>query len=103
MLDPEPYGFNVWNYETQPAKTEKSFKDIEAVARTRGAEFMHTLKTEYPGITVLSLKMFSQSLYALEGDPGPEAIRTFIETNTFDGLWYGFANGRDAQRVRQHC
>ena len=93
LLDPEPYGFNVWNYETQPAKGQTSFKEIETLARARGAEFMRTLKTEYPGITVFSLKMFSQSLYALEGNPSPEEVRTFIETNTFDGLWYGFANG----------
>ena len=93
LLDPEPYGFNVWNYETQPARSRKSFISLEIRARAQGAAFMRILKTEDPGITVFSLKMFSQSLYGLEGDPSPRAIRQFVENDTFHGLWYGFANG----------
>ena len=93
LFDPEPYGYNVWNYETQPAKNAQSFEVLEAKARARGADFMRILAEEYPGITVFSLKMFSQKLWALDDDPTPEEVRKVERNDAFHGLWYGFANG----------
>ena len=93
LLDPEPYGFNVWNYETQPARNRESFGELEQMARDRGAAFARILKAEYPGITVFSLMMFSQSLWLLDNDPSREEVRTAVQNDTFHGLWYGFADG----------
>ena len=93
LFDPEPYGFNVWNYETQPAEGEKSFEELETLAKERGAEFINILKTEYPGITLFSLKMFSQRVHFLDNQPDDTQLRERIKDDTFHGLWYGFANG----------
>ena len=93
LFDPEPYGFNVWNYETQPAKGERSFEELEATAEERGAELVNILKTEYPGITLFSLKMFAQRLYFLDDQPDDALLRERVRGDTFHGLWYGFANG----------
>ena len=93
LFDPEPYGYNVWNYETQPARDAQSFEALEAKARERGADFVRILKEEYPGVTLLSLKMFSQRLYMLEDNPDEAELRRRIKNDTFHGLWYGFANG----------
>lgn len=93
LFDPEPYGFNVWNYETQPARGQRSFEALEALAERRGADFMNILKSEYPGIVVFSLKLFSQSAWALDDDPSHAEVREVVRNDTFHGLWYGFANG----------
>ena len=93
LFDPEPYGFNVWNYETQPARGRKSFTELARIANRRGAAFTRILKTEYPGITVFSLTMLSQSLGLLDSDPSNAEVRTAVQNDTFRGLWYGFANG----------
>lgn len=93
LFDPEPYEFNVWNYETQPARESQSFEALEAKARERGADFVNILREEYPGITLFSLMMFSQRLWMLDDDPDEALIRKRIREDTFHGLWYGFANG----------
>ena len=95
LLDPEPYGFNVWNFETQEAYSsgELTLEALEQIAYGRGQELVRILGESYPGITLFSLKMFSQVSRRLADDPSAEDIETLRRGDVFHGLWYAFANG----------
>lgn len=54
VFDAEPYGYNPWDYSTAeyPGKT---FQQVYAQVRKRGAQIMNAWQSEYPNITVLNL------------------------------------------------
>jgi hypothetical protein len=54
VFDNEPYGYNPWDYSTAeyPGKT---FAQVYAQVRKRGAQVMNAWQNEYPNITVLNL------------------------------------------------
>ena len=93
VFDPEPYGFNPWNYKTQPARDSQSFAQVEAAARRRGASFMRMVEREYPGMTLLSLKIFGSRSFFLSDNPSPLVLRQRVENDSILGLWIGFVNG----------
>ena len=61
LWDPEPYkpGKNPWRMSEQPDKGERNYYDYYLQVRKRGAQFIKILKDEYPGLTILSLREFS--------------------------------------------
>ncbi len=59
VFDPEPYGDNPWAYAESQGR---SFAEVEAQVRRRGAQFMAALQTEMPEVRVLTF--FHQSLFA---------------------------------------
>ena len=91
LFDPEPYGFNIWNPETQPSKA--SFEALEGITKQRGADFIRILREEYPGVTVFSLKLLSARLNFLNDNPSPAELRARVKDDTTLGLWFGFVNG----------
>jgi hypothetical protein len=54
VFDNEPYGYNPWDYSVSeyPGKT---FAQVYAQVRKRGAQVMNAWQSEYPNITVLTL------------------------------------------------
>jgi hypothetical protein len=54
VFDPEPYGYNPWDYSAAeyPGKT---FAQVYAQVRKRGAQVMTAWQSEYPNIQILTL------------------------------------------------
>lgn len=66
VFDPEPYGDNPWAYTA--GDNGRSFAEVEAQVRKRGAEFVTALQTELPELRLLTF--FHQSLFdGLLGKP----------------------------------
>ena len=58
--DAEPYsGHNPWRYAEQPDYKRHTFAETYQKARQRGAQFMRTLQEEFPGLTILALRLLS--------------------------------------------
>jgi hypothetical protein len=54
MIDPEPYGTNPWSYSAE-LYPNRSFAEVQAKVRERGAAFMGAVQAEKPDITILML------------------------------------------------
>lgn len=93
MWDPEPYGPNPWVHAEQPRAGEKSFDDYRVVVRRRGAELMAALGEEFPGLTLLTLRLLSDF-----GDQSPWSGRVLNERDPAkrDALLPGFYFGLHA-------
>ncbi|MCX5711285.1 MAG: hypothetical protein NT060_04990 [Candidatus Omnitrophica bacterium] len=73
-LDPEPYGSNPWVYSQQ--WSDKSFSEVEAQVRKRGAEFILALQQELPELRLLTFFQLSQlKSIARESDPAKRRKR----------------------------
>jgi hypothetical protein len=61
LWDPEPYkpGKNPWKYDEQAENSSRSFEEYSNQVRKRGSQFVKALQSEFPGLTVLSLREFS--------------------------------------------
>lgn len=61
IWDPEPYkpGKNPWKMSEQPERDNRSFYDYYLQVRKRGAQFIQAIQDEFPGVTLLSLREFS--------------------------------------------
>ena len=58
--DAEPYsGHNPWRYTDLPDYKKHSFAETYQMVRKRGAQFMRALQDEFPGLTVLALRLLS--------------------------------------------
>jgi hypothetical protein len=91
MFDPEVYQFDLWAYKSQPRRGQHSFKEFETQMRKRGAQTMRAFERAYPGVTVLSLYLFS----AFEAAAGAtyEAAHAGLEEDGSLGLFAAFAEG----------
>jgi hypothetical protein len=91
MFDPEVYDFDLWAYASQPQKGKYSFAQFETQMRKRGAQTMRAWEGVYPGITVLSLFLFS----AFEAEPGAtyEQAHAGLEQDGSLGLYAAFLEG----------
>jgi len=54
VVDPEPYGPNPWQYTLQ-LYPGKSFAEVEAKVRQRGAQWLSAIQDEFPNPRILSL------------------------------------------------
>ena len=61
IWDPEPYkpGKNPWKYDELENPNKISYQGFYEQVRKRGTQFIKALQEEYPGLTVLSLREFS--------------------------------------------
>jgi hypothetical protein len=61
IWDPEPYkpGKNPWKLSEQPDQGNRSYYDYYLQVRKRGAQFIQAIQDEYPGLTIFSLREFS--------------------------------------------
>jgi len=76
--DAEPYGgHNPWRLQEQPEHGKHTFAEYYRQVRKRGAEFMRALQDEFPGQTILALRLlsdfqdgspFSQHLFPIRDD-----------------------------------
>jgi hypothetical protein len=72
-FDPEPYGFNPWNYSKQAQAGKHSFEEYRAKMRSRGASFMKALESETPSPVVLSFFYLSM-VHWLMDEPDPVVV-----------------------------
>ena len=83
VFDPEPYGENPWLY---PGKfTDKSFAEVQAQVRKRGAQFMTALQTDMPNLKVLDF--FQLALFQPAVDNPDPKVREEIQTTK---PWHNF-------------
>ena len=89
VFDPEPYGDNPWAYPGN--YKDRSFAEVEAQVRKRGAQFMSAIQSEVPDVRVLTF--FHQSwFYALLDDPDPKSRQTRLSKRNW-ALLSAFWNG----------
>jgi hypothetical protein len=91
-LDPEPYSANPWSYPAQPPRG-KTFEQMQAQVRLRGAQYMRAVQEVYPGSVVFSLFMFSQMISMVADNPSPAVLQQRLKEDTGSGLWPSFVNG----------
>jgi hypothetical protein len=91
IWDPEAYkpGKNPWKYDELENPKKISYQDYYKQVRKRGGQFMKALQEEYPGLTVLSLREFSDFQ---NGSPYSEPmlpVRNVAETlNKLEKAWW---------------
>jgi hypothetical protein len=89
VFDPEPYGDNPWAYAGNDKG--RSFSEMEAQVRRRGAQFMAAFQTELPEVRVLTF--FHQSLFGdLLARPDPRDREARLSKQPW-GLLSAFWNG----------
>ncbi len=54
-FDPEPYGWSPWTYPSLGTGVSRSFSEVEAAVRRRGAQFLSALRSGVPDLTLLML------------------------------------------------
>jgi hypothetical protein len=60
IWDAEPYnGFPCWSYASQPQKQKYTFREYYQQLRKRGAQFIKAIQSEFPGLSILSLRQLS--------------------------------------------
>jgi len=90
-FDPEPYGFNPWEYAKQAHATEHSFAEYRLKVRERGASFMKALEKEIPAPVILTF--FHVSLYGkLMEETDPVVLAKRLEAERW-GLMPDFLIG----------
>jgi len=91
LWDPEPYkpGNNPWRLNEQPDKGDRNYYDYYLQVRKRGAQFIKILQDEYPCLTILSLREFSDYQTA---SPFSQAILPLKDKqqsrSTLEGAWW---------------
>ena len=83
-FDPEPYGPNPWKY-SERLYPDKSFAEVEAQVRQRGAQWLSAIQDEFPNPRILSFYLLSIVRGQSEDNPAnipniPYALlRAFLE------------------------
>ena len=67
FLDPEPYGTNPWDYSSSKYGG-RSFAQVQAEVRQRGAQWMTALQNQYPDITVYTSFLMSMPMLKRDQD-----------------------------------
>lgn len=89
VFDPEPYGDNPWTYSV--LYKGRSFTEVEAQVRKRGAQFMSAIQMEMPEARLLTF--FHQSLFAELLDMPDTPRRQLQLSKQKWGLLSAFWNG----------
>jgi hypothetical protein len=89
VFDPEPYGDNPWAYPGM--NKDRSFAEVEAQVRKRGAQFMMAIQSEMPAVRLMTF--FHQSLFAALLDIPDIQKRQFQLSKQNWGLLSAFWNG----------
>lgn len=90
LFDPEPYGRNPWAYKKK-WYPDKSFKEVAAKVRQRGAQFIEALQSQKPDMKLLSLHMWRLFRAAARTD-SPDMRRKALAHNQY-GLYLPFVKG----------
>jgi hypothetical protein len=91
LWDPEPYkpGKNPWRMSEQPDRVNRTYYDYYLQVRKRGAQFIKIIQDEFPGLTILSLREFSDYQTA---SPFSQAILPLRDKkqsrSTLEGAWW---------------
>ncbi len=92
-FDTEPYGNDPWAYPGTYG--DRSFAEVQAQVRKRGADFMTALQSSVPDIKVLSF--FQYAMFAPLVDEPDQAVRDRMHLNLGDPAHYAllpaFFNG----------
>jgi hypothetical protein len=89
VFDPEPYGDNPWAWPGM--NKDRSFAEVEAQVRRRGAQFMAAIQSEMPVARLLTF--FHQSLFAALLDMPDIEKRQAQLSKQHWGLLSAFWNG----------
>jgi hypothetical protein len=86
MFDIEPYGINPWQFRAEEFPG-KSFADVRAQVRQRGAQFMRALQAEFPAIELLCFFGPSIARAQIESYEGNrEKAEWALSADFFDGM-----------------
>lgn len=103
LFDPEPYGFNPWNYAKQKHADTYSYAQYSDKAFQRGQQFMQAMQNQIPSIKVLMFHQY-QMMYAVTHDWDPAKREATLASAQY-GLYLPFLNGmlsvinKDAQMI----
>jgi len=92
LFDPEPYGFNPWNFDIQHNPQQLSFEDYSQIVYRRGQSFMRAMKKEFPNIKLLMFfqySLFYDKAHQTDPDLRGESLRKMRNWN----LLLPFLNG----------
>ena len=91
LFDPEPYGFNPWNYAKQKHAGEYSYDQYSAKVFARGQQFMQAMQDQVPDVKVLMFHQY-QMLYSVTHDFDPAKRHATLASANY-GLYLPFLNG----------
>jgi hypothetical protein len=63
LFDVEPYEGKLWDFRTQTRRRARSWDELAAQVRRRGAEVMRAFERGYPGLTVFMTIAYSMPLH----------------------------------------
>jgi hypothetical protein len=92
VFDMEPYSKNPWSYGTQPAKDRLSFGAFQILVQKRGADAMHVMQQEYPGVQIVNLYALSALNYSVADVKAGKDANVFLADEGY-GLWPSFFAG----------
>jgi hypothetical protein len=103
LFDPEPYGFNPWNYAKQKHAGQYSYDQYSAKVFQRGQQFMQAMQRQIPDVKVLMFHQY-QMMYSVTHELDPIKRNNTLATAQY-GLYLPFLNGmlsvinKDAQMI----
>ena len=90
LFDPEPYGTNPWTYSSSKFGG-RSFAQVQAEVRQRGAQWMTALQNQYPDITVYTCFLSSMPMQEFPDGRGLQshmyALLPAFENGMLDAIW----------------
>ncbi len=89
-FDMEPYTLNPWDYASQPGAASHSFAAAQAKVRQRGANFIRTAQTAFPGIQIYALYLLTANSDYVGTDTSQ--LQSNLQGSD-SGLWPSFVNG----------
>ena len=99
-FDMEPYTLNPWDYASQPGAASHTFAAAQARVRERGAAFIRTAQTAFPGIQIYALYLLTANSSDVgtdnsqlqSGQLQSKQLQSNLQGSD-SGLWPSFVNG----------
>jgi len=86
ILDPEHYGYELFNYSLQKTQMDRSFEEYVKMARQRGREVMKAIAGQLPDATLLSFYGHTLLLRQMRGRHSLEEVSYSLLPAFYDGL-----------------
>lgn len=77
LFDVEPYEGKLWDFRVQSGEGRRSWDELAAQVRQRGAEAMRALERGYPGLTVFTTMAYSMPMHQTSVERTPLAKASY--------------------------